>query len=271
MLVLAGTSHHPVDRPKWLGRPEGMDAWELHLVLSGEGIMNPAPDAARAVAGDVLLYPPAVPHTYGPEPTKGWDYAWAYFHPHPDWQDLLDAWPSWYGGVMRLHPPKKEFDQLWPVFEDLIKVSCSHRANRSRLGLNLIERLLLLLDAANQQRQPTDARVNRALQHMADNYSQQITIADLAHVANLSPSRFAYLFKDRVGQPPMRRLMQIRLERAAEDLLRSDDLVADIAARVGFNCQFYFSRTFSNWAGMSPSEFRKRGGPERPVNRWPKQ
>ena len=51
-------------------------------------------------------------------------------------------------------------------------------------------------------------------------------------------------------------LTELRMEKAKE-LLGSQDkvFVKDVATQVGYKDQFYFSRIFHTWTGMSPSEY----------------
>jgi AraC-like DNA-binding protein len=102
------------------------------------------------------------------------------------------------------------------------------------------------------------------LKHISTHYSTPITVEALAGIACLSPSRFAIIFKEQVRETPIQCLERVRIEHAAELLLRSSSSVADIAEQTGYRCQFYFSRAFRHRTGLSPRDFRKRGG-------WPLQ
>jgi AraC-like DNA-binding protein len=52
----------------------------------------------------------------------------------------------------------------------------------------------------------------------------------------------------------------IRLEKAKELLLHSDQSISDIAYATGFTDPSYFSRTFSKFQNCNPSEFRLKKG-----------
>ena len=50
----------------------------------------------------------------------------------------------------------------------------------------------------------------------------------------------------------------------ARKLLRDSRLsIGEIAARVGYPDPFHFSKTFKNSEGVSPSQFRQPGDPDR--------
>jgi AraC family transcriptional regulator, arabinose operon regulatory protein len=264
--LLAGTTRGLPGDTCWSERTSGMDAWELHLTVKGCGRMSKAPDAAMALEGDFLLFPPGTPHVYGACPKEGWCYHWIYFHPVPDWQELLSAWPHWWGGIMRLHPGTELYQEMCRVFEKMIEASLQQHPRRLPLVLNYLENMLLRLDRVNPDSitTVTDERIKAAMKHISKHYSTPITVEELAGIACLSPSRFAIIFKEQVRETPIQCLERVRIEHAAELLLRSSSSVADIAEQTGYRCQFYFSRAFRHRTGLSPRDFRKRGG-------WPLQ
>ncbi|MED1783275.1 helix-turn-helix domain-containing protein [Brevibacillus fortis] len=73
-------------------------------------------------------------------------------------------------------------------------------------------------------------------------------------------SRWQYgsLFKSLTGQTPARYLNALRIEQAKKLLASSSTRVNDIAARVGFHDEYYFSRRFKQTTGMSPTQFAQR-------------
>jgi AraC-like DNA-binding protein len=81
-----------------------------------------------------------------------------------------------------------------------------------------------------------------AISFLQANLHRTITIADIAHVVELSPSRLSYLFKTQVGVSPFQYLKRARLERARELLETSFLSVKVIAAEVGYNDCTHFMR-----------------------------
>ena len=65
----------------------------------------------------------------------------------------------------------------------------------------------------------------------------------------------------RMSSVPQKRISPeeyLRMERAAKLLTATDDKIEVIAATVGYDNPFVFSRTFKKWIGWRPSEYRKR-------------
>ena len=82
------------------------------------------------------------------------------------------------------------------------------------------------------------------------------TIAALARLVNLSPSRLRHLFKNETGLTPNQFIKEVRLSEA-EKLLRNTFLrVKEIMNRVGFLDESHFGHEFKKTYGVSPSKYR---------------
>lgn len=103
-----------------------------------------------------------------------------------------------------------------------------------------------------------DEQVGRALALLHTKTSYSWTLEELAQEAGLSRSTFAERFNQLVGRPPMQYLAQWRMQVAAALLSRGDSTVADVAAKVGYESEAAFSRTFKRLVGVPPGSWRKR-------------
>ncbi len=86
--------------------------------------------------------------------------------------------------------------------------------------------------------------------------TRPFSVAELAAVAGLSPSRFHAAFQQVFGISPMAYLRNHRLEQARLLLSASDLTVAQVAYRIGYRDPFHFSRHFKRRFGASPAAFR---------------
>ena len=62
-----------------------------------------------------------------------------------------------------------------------------------------------------------------------------------------------------MGRPPRQQLIWLRMRHAAALLAHGDAKVETVAARVGYQNPFVFSRTFKRVMGWPPSEYPGRG------------
>ncbi len=97
---------------------------------------------------------------------------------------------------------------------------------------------------------------------MANHFDLPLTIDYLALITGLSPNYFGEAFKKSYGQSATDYLTELRIGQAKQLLRETDFLLRDIAQKVGYNDEFYFSRKFKKEVGVSPSlyskAFRKR-------------
>lgn len=99
-------------------------------------------------------------------------------------------------------------------------------------------------------------RIERTLAYMMQHLNKPLPVARLAALANISPSHFFALFKRHTGCAPIDYFIRLRMRRAC-DLLSSTSLsVKEVAAVLGYDDQFYFSRVFKSVNRVAPSEYR---------------
>ena len=93
---------------------------------------------------------------------------------------------------------------------------------------------------------------------MRRNVAQAISLEELVTISGMSRTNYIRMFESAMGTPPIKYLIELRIEEAGR-LLRSTDLsITDIALDVGFSDSNYFSRRFRKTHGQSPREYRKR-------------
>ena len=93
--------------------------------------------------------------------------------------------------------------------------------------------------------------------YMDKHYDQPLSIAELASEAGISPKYFVDLFKKTYGQSAMEYLTDLCINRAKRHLKESSHKLRDIALKVGYSDEYYFSRKFKKEVGVSPSDYAK--------------
>jgi AraC-like DNA-binding protein len=125
----------------------------------------------------------------------------------------------------------------------------------------VVDALRVELSALAADTQPpvealADQRMGRVIARLHDNPDANWTVERLAMVAAMSRSAFAERFRLLVGEPPLRYLTRLRLQRAARLFRTTDSSVAEVARRVGYGSEEALSRAFKNRFGVSPSATR---------------
>lgn len=113
----------------------------------------------------------------------------------------------------------------------------------------------LVQDAPAHPDQAFEA-VERARAFIHENFSENITIDDIAKAAMFSKFHFTRVFKKITGMTPGAYLSNVRLQESMR-LLRTTDLkVIDITHEVGYSGIGTFSSRFSAEVGVSPTSYR---------------
>lgn len=116
----------------------------------------------------------------------------------------------------------------------------------------------MFTDEALTEPGSTRSSLDRVREYMEQNFNEQLSIGQLAQMANITPKYFVDLFKKTYGQSAMDFVTDLRINRAKRYLIESEEKLRDIALKVGYKDEFYFSRKFKKEVGVSPSEYAKK-------------
>lgn len=110
---------------------------------------------------------------------------------------------------------------------------------------------------------PTSAfssyRIHTIMNAILERPEAEHGIDEMAAQAGVTPTHFCRIFKKATGVSPHQYVMKARLNRAQHMLEQSEASMATIAESLGFTSQSHFTRAFRQFAGETPSDFRRRG------------
>ncbi|EOO28174.1 AraC family transcriptional regulator [Bacillus cereus BAG1X2-3] len=110
---------------------------------------------------------------------------------------------------------------------------------------------------SKQSRNEYLRRIHKVQDYIESNIDSSLSIEKLADIAGFSKFHFHRIFKGIVDEPLSRYVNRLKLERATNLLTyRLDMTITDIAYHFGFTDSAVFSRTFKNYYGVSPSQYR---------------
>jgi len=171
--------------------------------------------------------------------------------------------------LLALNPNRAlvEYDARKPIFPKAL--DWAHRLDEKKPPSNLLEtnallRLLLAVFFTHFDRVQTSARMDglarfgRVLEYIGQNLHNPLSIKDLARISKLHPTYFSNLFSRLMGLSPVQYIARRRIEESQKILLSTDQTLYQIALRVGFSDEYYFSRTFKKIVGISPNFYRKQ-------------
>jgi ABC-type Fe3+-hydroxamate transport system substrate-binding protein len=115
----------------------------------------------------------------------------------------------------------------------------------------------------NDRQKPVEAEIEQSSRvelgevrrYMEQHFAEPLTVGQLAAMAGISTKYFVDLFKKTYSQSAIEYLTDLRINRAKRYLTETDFKLREIAQKVGYSDEFYFSRKFKKEVGLSPSAF----------------
>lgn len=99
-------------------------------------------------------------------------------------------------------------------------------------------------------------RMNRVVQYSMQNFGRQISLDEIAEIANLSKSAFCRYFKNSVKKSYSEYLYQIRVDYACRLLSEKNMSITEVCYDSGFNNPSAFSQIFKKYRGVTPKKYR---------------
>ncbi|MBW4451761.1 MAG: AraC family transcriptional regulator [Nostoc indistinguendum CM1-VF10] len=100
-------------------------------------------------------------------------------------------------------------------------------------------------------------KLKEAIAHINDNLDQNLSLAEIAAIAQISPHYFASLFKQSMGIAPHQYITKCRVERAKYLLAKRELSIIQVSQLVGFQSQSHFTKVFRKYIGITPQAFKK--------------
>ncbi len=102
-----------------------------------------------------------------------------------------------------------------------------------------------------------DALLNKILLYLNDNYTNPLTLEEIAADLHYSKSYICHYFLAKRNMTIMYYVNSLRMNRAKQLLEESNFSISEIAFQIGFNDANYFSLRFKEFFNLSPSQYRK--------------
>ena len=101
-----------------------------------------------------------------------------------------------------------------------------------------------------------DARLRRVIDYLEASLASEISLGDIADVAELTPNYFLGAFKKATGKTPHRYLTERRVAKGCELLSNPQLSIVEIALAVGFSSQSHFTTVFGRFMNTTPGSYR---------------
>ncbi len=229
----------------------------LLYCVAGRGVLRCGEDVFRLKPGQIAMLPQGLAHHYRADRRKPWSLYWIHFQGSAaavflNYLGYREGAPVLDVGVSPAL--RGSLDSLLVVRQTGYSTSAFvHCANHLRYLLTLFAQER----RSHQARQGLDLPALTA--YMRENIARQLSLENLAEVANLSKYYFVTRYKALTGYPPLKHFTHMKMEYACQLLDSTDMSIQAVAEAVGYNDPLYFSRLFRKTLGQSPRGYRAAG------------
>lgn len=158
----------------------------------------------------------------------------------------------------RLKP--KELSTILTYVDGLEHELAHDHAGREYFAHTHFRQIIGLLSRLYSQESNLDSsaivRLAQVITYMERKFTEPHSMSSLARIAGMTERSLLRTFHLATGTSPLDYLLQLRINRAADDLRNSGKQITEIAFDVGFNDSNYFTRQFKKRMGMTPLEYR---------------
>lgn len=253
------------------GAPHRHRHLELTWIEAGAGLRFVGDSAEPFEAGDLVLLGSNTPH--------GWVSSRS--------RTSSAATVVQFAPELLSQPALPELERLAPLAEKaslglLVEVACRSRVieglvrmrDASDIGrlaglLGILEQLLahenslttiarssMRSTASRADHDPDIRRIDRVTGWIHQHMARELTVAEAARVARITPGAFSRFFRYEVGKTFTQYINDVRCGEACLRLRRSDRAVSLIAQQCGYETMSHFNQQFRLRYGMTPREFR---------------
>lgn len=250
------------------------EEFQITLILEGEGSLFVAESVIPFKKGEIYLFGKNLPHVF-----RNKDFSFAgdmhhkaraisvFFNQDVLKNALCDI-PEAYA-IQRLI----DFSVYGVKISTVIQAQISEKLNLLP-GKNSFERFLGLLDILESISKDNNLnfisslgipihsvqenlpKINRVFDYVRNNFSEKISLKQVAEMVNMSPTAFCRYFKYKSQKTFSRFLIEVRIANACRMLYQDDFNTSECCYSSGYNNLSNFHKHFKSVMGMTPLEYR---------------
>jgi AraC family transcriptional regulator of arabinose operon len=246
-------NRHSIDRSR------GLDECILIFCAKGNGWTKIDGRRFVVAAGDVIFIPANKPHAYGADDHAPWSIHWAHF---------AGTAAASYASLLPTHEyvlsiPSADAKKIARLFRESYRLASTGLTERTVLLVShtlryVLGSLFLQTGRSLGGGSRTIAHdLTKSIEFMRANVARSLTLQELSRHTGLSPSRFSAIFREQTGSSPVDHHIRLRMQAACHYLDTTALSVKEVAAKLGYDDPYYFSRIFQKILGSSPLAYRR--------------
>jgi AraC-like DNA-binding protein len=256
-LHICSIGYYPKAKDHYTFRKNGLPENFLFYCVDGQGWYQINNNRYEVTSNEFFILPANTKHAYGSSPDHPWTIYWIHFG-----GDSLVQFNKTQVVQQHFKPVYiKNNGDILPLFNKIYKTLELGYSIDNLLFANMCLSHFLALFLYNSRHYTgTTAEkldcVDSAILFMQEHLVENISLNDLSKQYNYSVSRFSNLFKQKTGYAPIDYFLQMKMQKACQQLDFTTDAIKNIAYSMGFDDPYYFSKRFRTIIGVSPKKYR---------------
>ncbi|MDE6762226.1 MAG: AraC family transcriptional regulator [Oscillospiraceae bacterium] len=246
--------------------------FEINFIISGRAEFICGDDKFVSSEGDILIIPPNMLHAIYPHGSFKQRYDTVVFSPEmlgvsENDRCAAECLKPLVGGRaemnIRITREHIYYCELKTMVQNIFSCAKGNSPQLDMLMKSELLRLFWLLYESGDIFRTAENTVSRseiirpAVDYMNENFSENITVEQLAKITHLSKSYFMRRFRETAGVGAIEYLSQLRIKKACGILAKTDKTASEAAFECGFRNLSNFNRQFRKFVGCTPKEYRK--------------
>lgn len=240
----------------WHSSQHSHDFIELFYIVQGEGSFIVSNEEYQVERNDLIIINPKVNHTEKSSNDKSMEYITLGFEgvsfnkKNSDNRESIIIYKDDRMEILflirfLLNELKKDDQQVFYISQ------------------NILEMIIIKMDqyqniqAQSSVNKETNSSIYEIKQYIDLNYSDPISLNDLAQISHLNKYYLSHLFKEETGISPIQYLNETRIKNAKILLESTNYSISEVSRFTGFSSQSFFSQRFKEMTTLSPSQYRK--------------
>lgn len=256
-LHLCSLGYYPQAEGHYTYRKKGLPENFLFYCVDGNGWYKIEDKLYEVGPSEFFILPQHVEHSYGSNDKKPWSIYWIHFG-----GELLPHFNS-LRTVQEHYKPAyiTSNEEIFVQFHKMYKTLELGYSNDNLLFANMLLPHFLSLFVYSAKHSMANVQekkdcVDNAILYMREHIHENISLPELSRSYGYSTSRFSDIFKQKTGYSPIDYFIQMKMQKACQQLDLTDFSIKEVAVQLGFDDPYYFSRRFSKVIGMPPTRYR---------------
>lgn len=259
MLYVTDIGYYPDALFHYRTRNRGARQHILIYCAGGEGWYVLEGQKHKVKKNQFFIISASTPHSYGSSSYDPWSIYWVHFTGS---KSILFL-PLFNKTITIEDDYTARYEDRIQLFEEIYQnLEMGYSKENLQYTTLCLWHLLGSFRYINQFREINKPKVTDVVQNvikfMKLNIDKKLSLQEMADSVSYSASHFGTIFLKKTGSSPLEYFNHLKIQKACQLLFFSDLKIKEIADGLGFSDQYYFSKVFTKYMGISPTEYKSK-------------